>query len=39
MYPISVVETRCVKADTINLLKMANALFFLCCEMNSSHFS
>ena len=38
MYPISVVETQCVKADIINWLKMANALFFLCCEMNSSHF-
>jgi hypothetical protein len=38
VYPISVVETQCVKADTINWLKMANALFFLCCEMNSSHF-
>ena len=34
MYPISVVETQCVKAgslrDTINWLKIANALFFLC---------
>jgi hypothetical protein len=38
LYPISVVETQCAKADTINWLKMANALFFLCCEMNSSHF-
>ena len=38
----SVVEMQCVKAvalrDTINWLKMANALFFLCCEMISSHF-
>jgi hypothetical protein len=24
--------------DTINWLKTVNALFFLCCEMNSSHF-
>jgi hypothetical protein len=38
LYPISVVETQCAKADTINWLKMGNALFFLCCEMNSSHF-
>ena len=42
LYSINVVETECVKAgalrDTINWLKMANALFFLCCEMNSSHF-
>jgi hypothetical protein len=39
LYPISVVETQCVKAvrDTINWLKMANALFFLCCQTNSSH--
>ena len=38
----SVVEMQCVKAgalrDTINWLKTVNALFFLCCEMNSSHF-
>jgi hypothetical protein len=38
----SVVEMQCVKAgalrDTINWLKMGNVLFFLCCEMNSSHF-
>jgi hypothetical protein len=29
---------QCVKANTINWLKIANALFFLCCEMTSSHF-
>ena len=38
----SVVEIQCVKAgalrDTINWLKTAYALFFVCCEMNSSHF-
>jgi hypothetical protein len=38
----SVVEMQCVKAgalrDTINWLRMGNVLFFLCCEMNSSHF-
>jgi hypothetical protein len=38
----SVVEMQCVKAgalrDTINWLKTVIALFFLCCEMNSSHF-
>jgi hypothetical protein len=39
---INVVETQCVKAgalrDTINWLKIANVLFFVCFEMKSSHF-
>jgi hypothetical protein len=38
MCKISVTEMQCVKANTINWLKIANALFFLCCEMTSSHF-